>query len=572
MRQNLLIRQSKKILTEFDTAAPTPEITTPPPVYGTPSSTSGSDSPVTTPEITTPPPVYSTPSPTSDRRTPSPTQDRETPSPVYGTPSPTQDRGTPSRTPSPTPDRETFPPVYGTPSPTSDTRTPSPTQDRETPPPVYGTPSPTFDRGTPSTTPDRITPTPTPNRDTPPPVYGTPSSTPDIRTPSPTPSESTPFVTPPIYGTPPPNFICECPPPTTQIPSSPTPSPTIPIGTPVISPAKPPAPESVCPIEGFECYDAETDEFDASCQCNLYEPGAKGNYPAPFDCTKFISCQPNHENPDGLPGIPPSDGYIMDCPKGLFYNIKLGVCDWPDQISEETAVDCCPVENFVTIVETVDNCFTESGLDVNCFCNVGGPKESGFYANPADCTQFIGCTSNRGLESYGSIQGCPPTTYYDENRQVCVSVLELQTNPPSATCPTKVEEEIRVLSGGTSQSSSLVLDSRGIQSSDDRLSESTNTQSSSSGSNVAVVASVASVAGVAVIAGVAGFVLIRRKSGQTAGAGSDRRNSRNGELELPQVATAPAGRVGNIIMSDQENLRQRTPRGGRRGRGNDPFA
>jgi len=64
------------------------------------------------------------------------------------------------------------------------------------------------------------------------------------------------------------------------------------------------------------------------CQYGDYGKGKKdGNYAHPKHCDRFITCE-HFEHP----GDRNAKVTIQPCPYGLFYNSKIGVCDWPRNV------------------------------------------------------------------------------------------------------------------------------------------------------------------------------------------------------------------------------------------------
>ena len=60
-------------------------------------------------------------------------------------------------------------------------------------------------------------------------------------------------------------------------------------------------------------------------------PTSSGAFPSPFDCTEFYICSN-------------SIAHLFKCPANLYFDPKLGVCNFPDQ------VDChvTPMPNTIT--------------------------------------------------------------------------------------------------------------------------------------------------------------------------------------------------------------------------------
>ncbi len=54
-------------------------------------------------------------------------------------------------------------------------------------------------------------------------------------------------------------------------------------------------------------------------RCPAYWPGYTVLLPNPEDCRSFFSCS------NGVP-------ILMHCPDGLYFDSKLGVCDWPANV------------------------------------------------------------------------------------------------------------------------------------------------------------------------------------------------------------------------------------------------
>ncbi|KAG1680883.1 putative chitinase 10 [Nymphon striatum] len=124
---------------------------------------------------------------------------------------------------------------------------------------------------------------------------------------------------------------------------------------------------------------------------------AAGNFRIGSDCTRYLSCIPDPNNP-GTFII-----QIVNCRTSLAFSSKAGTCLPAGQVEH------CPILVPTVIPTVVNTTFTP-----RC-------TRAGFFRIPIDCTKYLSCFPSpvNGTIFVPQILDCPPGLYFSEAQGIC---------------------------------------------------------------------------------------------------------------------------------------------------------
>ncbi|KAH9361641.1 hypothetical protein HPB48_005206 [Haemaphysalis longicornis] len=117
-------------------------------------------------------------------------------------------------------------------------------------------------------------------------------------------------------------------------------------------------------------------------------PRRWGMYADESNCGKFYNCVDGH-------------GFPFDCPEGLAFNDKRGVCDWPD------LVERCDAEAYLGF-----QCPEPTAYELQDFVN---PP----YAHPRDCAKHFVCVATYYGKRLPRLLSCDHGTVFNPNTRTC---------------------------------------------------------------------------------------------------------------------------------------------------------
>ncbi|XP_063217689.1 chitin-binding domain protein cbd-1-like [Bacillus rossius redtenbacheri] len=152
----------------------------------------------------------------------------------------------------------------------------------------------------------------------------------------------------------------------------------------------------------------------------------------PSDCSKFYKCD------HGLP-------VEKSCPKGLLFNDKLKVCDYPQNVDCSEASTVAPEASTEPPITTTEKPAAPARL-----CPAEDPQhgEAVIVADPDDASSFFICSWGVAYR-----QRCAPGLVFSSSLRVCVwpeTVAEVPTTTtakpaPQVSCPADQEQGGRVV-------------------------------------------------------------------------------------------------------------------------------
>jgi len=146
----------------------------------------------------------------------------------------------------------------------------------------------------------------------------------------------------------------------------------------------------------------ELPEMDASELCQ-----EEGLFAVPGNCANFVQCY----NIDGE-----LVGNEKACPDKLYFNPKIQVCDWPENLENNECHNGKAPYNPETdsiVVPDVNNEVEEIAQDANKFCST--MKAEGTFRDPVDCSVFYVCQSGGRSDKFH----CPSGTVYNDIKGYC---------------------------------------------------------------------------------------------------------------------------------------------------------